>query len=97
MDTLKNLLIPGSNALQDTMRLVVIGGAVETARRTAYTGWSSFVDSLYAFTFFNPSFPCLLMSWHVAFSPPRLCKMTSKYGSVCGDVVLILSQVLTTG
>ncbi|QRW16724.1 mitochondrial chaperone BCS1 [Rhizoctonia solani] len=34
MDTLKNLLVPGSNALQDTLRLVVIGGAVETARRT---------------------------------------------------------------
>ncbi|CAE6504798.1 unnamed protein product [Rhizoctonia solani] len=58
MDTLKSLLIPGSNALQDTMRLVVIGGAVETARRTAYTGWSSFVDSFFlTATFMQDDYP----------------------------------------
>jgi chaperone BCS1 len=78
MDTLKNLLVPGSNALQDTLRLVVIGGAVETARRTAYTGWSTFVDSLYVLPFYSRvfqtdfffgqlAFAQLLMSWHTVF------------------------------
>ncbi|CAE6373298.1 unnamed protein product [Rhizoctonia solani] len=58
MDTLKNLLVPGSNALQDTLRLVVIGGAVETARRTAYTGWSTFVDSFFlTATFMQDDYP----------------------------------------
>ncbi|CAE6478948.1 hypothetical protein ACGC1H_003932 [Rhizoctonia solani] len=58
MDTLRNLLVPGSNALQDTMRLVVIGGAVETARRTAYTGWNSFVDSFFlTATFMQDDYP----------------------------------------
>ncbi|KAH7326897.1 P-loop containing nucleoside triphosphate hydrolase protein [Rhizoctonia solani] len=58
MDTLKNLLVPGSNALQDTLRLVVIGGAVETARRTAYTGWNSFVDSFFlTATFMQDDYP----------------------------------------
>ncbi|KDN43355.1 hypothetical protein RSAG8_06139, partial [Rhizoctonia solani AG-8 WAC10335] len=58
MDMLKNLLVPGSNALQDTMRLVVIGGAVETARRTAYTGWNTFVDSFFlTATFMQDDYP----------------------------------------
>ncbi|KAG8780445.1 hypothetical protein FRC12_023027 [Ceratobasidium sp. 428] len=47
MESLKGMLIPGSNALQDTLRLMVIGGAVETARRTAYSGWNTFVDSFF--------------------------------------------------
>ncbi|CAE6472194.1 unnamed protein product [Rhizoctonia solani] len=58
MDTLKNLLVPGSNALQDTLKLVVIGGAVETARRSAYTGWNTFVDSFFlTATFMQDDYP----------------------------------------
>ncbi|CAE6442542.1 unnamed protein product [Rhizoctonia solani] len=58
MDALKSLLVPGSNALQDTMRLVVIGGAVETARRTAFTGWNTFVDSFFlTATFMQDDYP----------------------------------------
>ncbi|KAJ1306389.1 hypothetical protein OPQ81_007394 [Rhizoctonia solani] len=58
MDSLKNLLVPGSSALHDTLKLVVIGGAVETARRTAYSGWNTFVDSFFlTATFVQDDYP----------------------------------------
>ncbi|QRV88583.1 mitochondrial chaperone BCS1 [Ceratobasidium sp. AG-Ba] len=58
MESLKGMLYPGSNALQDTLRLVVIGGAVETARRTAYSGWNAFVDSFFlTATFTQDDYP----------------------------------------
>ncbi|KAG6334898.1 hypothetical protein ID866_4192 [Astraeus odoratus] len=48
METLKNMLSPlgmNTNALQDTLKLVVIGGTVETARRISVSAWNGFVDS----------------------------------------------------
>ncbi|KAG8681082.1 hypothetical protein FRC08_015852 [Ceratobasidium sp. 394] len=58
MESLRNMLVPGSNALQDTLRLMVIGGAVETARRTAYSGWNTFVDSFFlTATFTQDDYP----------------------------------------
>ncbi|KAI0065513.1 P-loop containing nucleoside triphosphate hydrolase protein [Artomyces pyxidatus] len=50
MDTVKSLLSPfglNSNSLQDTLKLVVIGGTVETARRASVTAWNGFVDSFF--------------------------------------------------
>lgn len=35
----------GSNGVMDGMKLVVLGGTVETARRVSSSAWSSFVNS----------------------------------------------------
>lgn len=56
MDTIKNILSPfavGSGAIQDTLKLVVIGGTVETARRASVTAWNGFVDSFFLTAHFN--------------------------------------------
>lgn len=37
----------GSNGVMDGMKLVVLGGTVETARRVSSSAWSSFVNSFY--------------------------------------------------
>ncbi|KAI6149621.1 P-loop containing nucleoside triphosphate hydrolase protein [Pisolithus tinctorius] len=56
MDTLKNMLSPlgmNTNALQDTLKLVVIGGTVETARRISVSAWNGFVDSFFLTAHFS--------------------------------------------
>ncbi|TFK73736.1 P-loop containing nucleoside triphosphate hydrolase protein [Pluteus cervinus] len=56
MDALKSMLSPLSmttNALQDTLKLVVIGGTVETARRASVSAWNGFVDSFFLTAHFN--------------------------------------------
>ncbi|PVF97721.1 hypothetical protein CPB86DRAFT_412056 [Serendipita vermifera] len=49
MELLKNVISGGlgmgTGAISDTVKLVVIGGTVETARRVASSSWTSFVDS----------------------------------------------------
>jgi chaperone BCS1 len=56
MDSFKKLLSPlsmTSNGLQDTLKLVVIGGTVETARRASVSAWNGFVDSFFLTAHFN--------------------------------------------
>ncbi|KAI6023352.1 P-loop containing nucleoside triphosphate hydrolase protein [Pisolithus marmoratus] len=56
METLKNMLSPlgmNTNALQDTLKLVVIGGTVETARRISVSAWNGFVDSFFLTAHFS--------------------------------------------
>ncbi|KAI0047147.1 P-loop containing nucleoside triphosphate hydrolase protein [Auriscalpium vulgare] len=56
MDSFKNLLSPlglNTNALQDTLKLVVIGGTVETARRASVSAWNGFVDSFFLTAHFS--------------------------------------------
>lgn len=51
-----NLLSPltmGTGAIQDTMKLVVIGGTVETARRVSMSAWNGFVDSFFLTAHFS--------------------------------------------
>ncbi|KAG6889760.1 hypothetical protein C0995_014687 [Termitomyces sp. Mi166 len=48
MDTIKNILSPlamNTGAIQDTLKLVVIGGTVETARRVSVSAWNGFIES----------------------------------------------------
>jgi hypothetical protein len=49
MDIIKSLVTPllgagASNSMIDGMKLVVLGGTVETARRISSSAWSSFVN-----------------------------------------------------
>lgn len=56
MDSLKSFLSPlavGSGAIQDTLKLVVIGGTVETARRASVSAWNGFVDSFFLTAHFS--------------------------------------------
>ncbi|TCD69055.1 hypothetical protein EIP91_008953 [Steccherinum ochraceum] len=56
METLKNLLSPltsSTGPIQDTLKLVVIGGTVETARRASVSAWSGFVDSFFLTAHFS--------------------------------------------
>ncbi|EIW75156.1 P-loop containing nucleoside triphosphate hydrolase protein [Coniophora puteana RWD-64-598 SS2] len=57
MDMLKGTLstfgMGGANAIQDTLKLVVIGGTVETARRASVSAWNSFVDSFFLTAHFS--------------------------------------------
>lgn len=56
MDALKTILSPlamNTGALQDTLRLVVIGGTVETARRASMSAWNGFVDSFFLTAHFS--------------------------------------------
>ncbi|KAG5641961.1 hypothetical protein DXG03_003853 [Asterophora parasitica] len=56
MDTLKNILSPlgmNTGAIQDTLKLVVIGGTVETARRASVSAWNGFVDSFFLTAHFS--------------------------------------------
>ncbi|RDB18484.1 putative mitochondrial chaperone BCS1-A [Hypsizygus marmoreus] len=56
MDALKNILSPlgmNTGALQDTLKLVVIGGTVETARRASVSAWNGFVDSFFLTAHFS--------------------------------------------
>ncbi|KAF8336233.1 P-loop containing nucleoside triphosphate hydrolase protein [Amanita rubescens] len=68
MDALKSFLTPfgsGTNALQDTMKLVVLGGTVETARRMSVSAWTGFVDSFFLTAHFaQGDFPFdWIMNW----------------------------------
>ncbi|TFK48493.1 P-loop containing nucleoside triphosphate hydrolase protein [Heliocybe sulcata] len=57
METFKNLLSPlgmqTSSAIQDTLKLVVLGGTVETARRMSASAWNGFVESFFLTAHFS--------------------------------------------
>ncbi|EGN97067.1 hypothetical protein SERLA73DRAFT_111855 [Serpula lacrymans var. lacrymans S7.3] len=56
MEALKSMLSPlgmNTNAIQDTLKLVVIGGTVETARRASVSAWNGFVDSFFLTAHFS--------------------------------------------
>ncbi|KAG7100295.1 hypothetical protein E1B28_002070 [Marasmius oreades] len=56
MDVVKSMLSPlttTTGALQDTLKLVVIGGTVETARRVSVSAWNGFIDSFFLTAHFN--------------------------------------------
>ncbi|KAG2065446.1 P-loop containing nucleoside triphosphate hydrolase protein [Suillus decipiens] len=57
MDALKSMLSPlgvgSANAIQDTLKLVVIGGTVETARRASAGAWHTFLDSFFLTAHFS--------------------------------------------
>ncbi|THH05072.1 hypothetical protein EW145_g5057 [Phellinidium pouzarii] len=58
MDALKSLVAPlvggaASNGVVDGMKLVVLGGTVETARRISSSAWSSFVNSFFLTAHFS--------------------------------------------
>ncbi|TFY77779.1 hypothetical protein EWM64_g6233, partial [Hericium alpestre] len=58
MDALKSLVQPlmgsvASNSMVDGMKLVVLGGTVETARRVSSSAWSSFVNSFFLTAHFS--------------------------------------------
>ncbi|KAF7977836.1 hypothetical protein HWV62_2581 [Athelia sp. TMB] len=56
MDMLKSVLSPfgaSSGGIQDTLKLVVIGGTVETARRASMSAWNGFVDSFFLTAHFS--------------------------------------------
>lgn len=43
----------GTGTIQDTMKLVVIGGTVETARRVSMSAWNGFIDSFFLTAHFS--------------------------------------------
>ncbi|KAF7782089.1 hypothetical protein Agabi119p4_1465 [Agaricus bisporus var. burnettii] len=58
MDTLKSLIQPlvgggGGSSVVDGMKLVVLGGTVETARRVSSSAWSHFVNSFFLTAHFS--------------------------------------------
>ncbi|KAF9647688.1 P-loop containing nucleoside triphosphate hydrolase protein [Thelephora ganbajun] len=54
MDKVKNLLSPlASGTINDTLKLVVIGGTMETARRASVSAWNGFVDSFFLTAHFS--------------------------------------------
>ncbi|KZT21011.1 P-loop containing nucleoside triphosphate hydrolase protein [Neolentinus lepideus HHB14362 ss-1] len=56
METFKNLLSPlgqTSSAVQDTLKLVVLGGTVETARRISASAWNGFIESFFLTAHFS--------------------------------------------
>ncbi|EJD42258.1 P-loop containing nucleoside triphosphate hydrolase protein [Auricularia subglabra TFB-10046 SS5] len=55
MDLFKSLVTPfaGSSGLVDGMKLVVLGGAVETARRISSSAWSHFINSFFLTAHFS--------------------------------------------
>ncbi|KAG1833308.1 polyubiquitin-C-like protein [Suillus subalutaceus] len=66
MDALKSMLSPlgvgSANTIQDTLKLVVIGGTVETARRASAGAWHTFLDSFFLTAHFSQEdYP--LMHW----------------------------------
>ncbi|KAI0271129.1 P-loop containing nucleoside triphosphate hydrolase protein [Russula aff. rugulosa BPL654] len=75
MQSVKGFLAPlgvNTNSIQDTLKLVVIGGTVETARRASMSAWNGFVDSFYLTAHFSQEdypydwqavYRLLLMHW----------------------------------
>ncbi|KAH9986687.1 P-loop containing nucleoside triphosphate hydrolase protein [Russula compacta] len=58
MEAVKGFLAPlasnlNTSSIQDTLKLVVIGGTVETARRASLSAWNGFVDSFYLTAHFS--------------------------------------------
>ncbi|KAG9019095.1 hypothetical protein FRB90_006409 [Tulasnella sp. 427] len=55
MDMFKSIITPlvNTSSLTDTMKLVILGGTVETARRVSASAWNSFVDSFFLTAHFN--------------------------------------------
>ncbi|KAI0924341.1 hypothetical protein AcW1_006482 [Taiwanofungus camphoratus] len=52
MEALKSLL-SNTSPIQDTLKLVVIGGTVETARRASVSAWNGFIDSFFLTAHFS--------------------------------------------
>lgn len=68
MQAVSSLLTPfgvNGNAISDTLKLVVLGGTVETARRASMSAWNGFVDSFFlTATFSEEDYPYdWLMHW----------------------------------
>ncbi|KAG8828635.1 hypothetical protein FRC19_000022 [Serendipita sp. 401] len=82
METLSKVFSPlsmGTSAVQDTVKLVVIGGTVETARRVSSSAWSSFIDSFFLTAHF--SHDDVLMHWlskQPAFGKSREFEITTR-------------------
>ncbi|KAH9962650.1 P-loop containing nucleoside triphosphate hydrolase protein [Russula dissimulans] len=56
MDAIKGFFSPlglNTSSIQDTLKLVVIGGAAETTRRALISAWNGFVDSFYLTAHFS--------------------------------------------
>ncbi|KAI3616458.1 mitochondrial chaperone bcs1 [Moniliophthora roreri] len=56
MEAFKSMLSPlvtNTGPIQDTLKLVVIGGTVETARRVSVSAWNGFIDSFFLTAHFN--------------------------------------------
>ncbi|KAI0285184.1 BCS1 N terminal-domain-containing protein [Russula brevipes] len=56
MEAVKGLFSPlrlDASSLRDTLKLVVVGGTVETARRASISAWNGFVDSFYLTAHFS--------------------------------------------
>ncbi|KAF8493022.1 P-loop containing nucleoside triphosphate hydrolase protein [Russula emetica] len=71
MEAVKGFLAPlglNTSSIQDTLKLVVIGGTVETARRASISAWNGFVDSFYLTAHFSQEdYP---YDWQVRFIAP---------------------------
>ncbi|KAK1226332.1 hypothetical protein PQX77_010696 [Marasmius sp. AFHP31] len=88
MEAMKSMLSPlvsNTNALQDTLKLVVIGGTVETARRASVSAWNGFIDSFFLTAHFNQEdYPYdWLMHWlskQPAWSRSREFEITTRSG-----------------
>ncbi|KAF8196836.1 hypothetical protein K438DRAFT_1585915 [Mycena galopus ATCC 62051] len=72
MNALASMLSPlgvSSGGIQDTLKLVVIGGTMETARRASVSAWNGFVDSFFLTAHFSEEdypydwFVSRLMHW----------------------------------
>ncbi|KAF8498227.1 P-loop containing nucleoside triphosphate hydrolase protein [Russula emetica] len=56
MDAIKGFLAPlhlNTSPIQDALKLVVIGGTAETARRVSASAWNEFIDSFYLTAHFS--------------------------------------------
>ncbi|KAF8513009.1 P-loop containing nucleoside triphosphate hydrolase protein [Hysterangium stoloniferum] len=86
MQAVSNLLSPfgvNQNAISDTLKLVVLGGTVETARRASMSAWNGFVDSFFlTATFSQEDYPYdWLMHWlskHPAWGRSREFEITTR-------------------
>ncbi|GBE89418.1 Mitochondrial chaperone BCS1 [Sparassis crispa] len=86
MDTIRSLLSPftaNTNPLQDTLKLVVIGGAVETTRRVSVSAWNGFIESFFLTAHFSQEdYPYdWLMHWlskHPAWGRSREFDITTR-------------------
>jgi chaperone BCS1 len=86
MEAIGSLLSPfgiGGSAVTDTLKLVVVGGGIETARRASMSVWNGFVDSFFLTAHFSDSdYPYdWLMHWlakQPAWSRSREFEITSR-------------------
>ncbi|OSX64538.1 hypothetical protein POSPLADRAFT_1078463, partial [Postia placenta MAD-698-R-SB12] len=86
MQAIKGLLSPltsTSGPIHDTLKLVVIGGTVETARRVSVSAWNGFIDSFFLTAHFSQEdYPYdWLMHWlskHPAWGRSREFDITTR-------------------